>query len=195
MPDPLDALAARTPRERTFQVGALVALRILIGWHFLYEGLAKLTNPYWTSAGYLGDSQWLLGDLFSRLAASPAAVTVIDQLNMWGLTLIGAALMLGLLSRAAIIAGIVLLSLYYLAAPPLPGLSYSMPAEGSYLIVNKVLIEIAALVTLLAFRTSREWGLDALILRRRGAAAAPATAAPSAASTTPKPEPAEHVHA
>ena len=29
-----------------FQSGALVALRMLIGWHFLYEGLAKMLNPY-----------------------------------------------------------------------------------------------------------------------------------------------------
>ena len=34
-----------------FQTTALVVLRVLIGWHFLYEGLAKLGNPYWTSAG------------------------------------------------------------------------------------------------------------------------------------------------
>ena len=28
-----------------FQTTALVLLRILIGWHFFYEGLAKLGNP------------------------------------------------------------------------------------------------------------------------------------------------------
>jgi len=33
-------------------------LRIFIGWHFLYEGLAKLFSP-WSSAGYLMESQWL----------------------------------------------------------------------------------------------------------------------------------------
>ena len=33
-----------------FQVTTLVALRMLIGWHFCYEGIAKLLNPYWTSA-------------------------------------------------------------------------------------------------------------------------------------------------
>ena len=61
------------------------------------------------------------------------------------------------------IAGIVLLALYYLAAPPFAGLSYAMPAEGSYLIVNKVLIELAALVVLLAFPTGRWLGLDRLV--------------------------------
>ena len=28
----------------TFQLTTLVALRMLIGWHFLYEGIAKILN-------------------------------------------------------------------------------------------------------------------------------------------------------
>ena len=35
------------------QMIAVVVLRILIGWHFLYEGLSKLMNPGWSAAGYL----------------------------------------------------------------------------------------------------------------------------------------------
>ncbi len=31
----------------------LVLLRILIGWHFLYEGIIKAYNPSWTSKSYL----------------------------------------------------------------------------------------------------------------------------------------------
>ena len=31
------------------QLTGLVILRILIGWHFLYEGISKLINPYWLS--------------------------------------------------------------------------------------------------------------------------------------------------
>ena len=48
-----------------FQTAAIVALRMLIGWHFLYEGLAKLTNPYWTAAGYLAESKGPLGGIFA----------------------------------------------------------------------------------------------------------------------------------
>jgi thiosulfate dehydrogenase (quinone) large subunit len=124
-----------------FQTGAVVGLRLLIGWHFLYEGLAKLANPYWTSAGYLAESQWIFQDLLVRIAASPTAVTIVDYMNMWGLTLIGLGLLLGLFTRTAAVAGIVLLVFYFVSAPPFTGLSYPMPLEGSYLIVNKVLIE------------------------------------------------------
>jgi thiosulfate dehydrogenase [quinone] large subunit len=154
-------------RWTRFQKVVLVTLRIVIGWHFLYEGLAKLTNPYWTSAGYLAESKWWLSGVFLDIAASPSVLTVVDYLNIWGLILIGAGLMLGALTRAATLAGIVLLALYYLAAPPFIGLSYAMPAEGSYLIVNKVLIEMVALVVLLAFPTGRVLGIDRLIAGKR----------------------------
>jgi thiosulfate dehydrogenase [quinone] large subunit len=151
-----------------FQTSALVTLRILIGWHFLYEGLAKLTSPYWTSASYLADSKWFLHDTFVKIAASPTAVTVVDLLNEWGLTLIGLGLIVGLLTRWAAWAGVVVLALYWLAAPPFAGWTYAAPSEGSYLVVNKVLIELVALLVLLAFGAGREWGLDGLLAKRRG---------------------------
>lgn len=177
MPD-----AAATTRERRgpgwsrFQTVALVTLRMVIGWHFLYEGLAKLTNPYWTSAGYLAESQGWFSEIFLDIAASPTALTIVDYLNIWGLILIGVGLLLGAFTRLATVAGIALLALYYLAAPPLVGLTYSMPTEGSYLIVNKVLIELVALVVLLAFPTGRVVGLDRLIeLKRQSRALTEAT--------------------
>ena len=66
-------------------------------------------------------------------------------------------------SRYACIGGIVLISLYYLFSPPLLGLEYSRPGEGSYLIVNKNLIEIFALYILFLFPTSHKIGFDRLI--------------------------------
>ena len=166
-----------TPSAK-FQTGAMVALRLLIGWHFLYEGLSKLLNQYWTSAGYLAESQWLFKGLFVAIAASPAAVTVVDYLNVWGQILIGVGLMFGLFTRWSAVAGIVLLAFYYLAAPPFAGYTYPIPAEGSYLIVNKVLIELAALVVILAYPTEQTFGLDHFLLRRR--AAVPERLAPAA---------------
>lgn len=163
------------------QNAALVVLRLLVGWHIAYEGIAKLLDPYWSSAGYLGGAQWWFKDWFTDLAANGTAVAVIDALNAWGLTLIGLLLMLGLLQRAACVAAIVLLALYYVAAPPFVGLRYAMPAEGSYVVVNKVLVEIGALWVLYAFPASRVFGLDAL-LARRTAAPAPAPAAPQEAA-------------
>lgn len=144
----------------TFQLTALVSLRILIGWHFFYEGLAKITNPYWTSAGYLQESQGWFSGLFESLSASPGTLTMVDYLNQWGLLLIGLALILGVFVRTASWAGIVILALYYLAAPPFPGMEYAIPAEGSYLIVNKLLIELAAFLVIVGFPTAHLFGLE-----------------------------------
>jgi len=171
--------AARHGPLTTFQATALVALRMLVGWHFCYEGLAKLLNPYWTSAGYLAGSQWFLKDLLIDVAANSTLVTIVDLLNQWGLVAIGLGLMLGALARGAAIAGIVLLALYWIVAPPFAGVTYPMPAEGSYVLVNKVLIELGALVVLVAFPTSHEFGLDHLLFRQRHAT--PAETAPAGA--------------
>ncbi|MGB6339762.1 MAG: DoxX family membrane protein [Candidatus Aminicenantaceae bacterium] len=151
----------------TFQAFMLVFLRMLIGWHFLYEGIAKLLNPYWTSAGYLSETKWLFSGLFTAIAENPALLKVVDFLNIWGQIAIGLALITGLLTSWACVAGILLLLIYYVCNPPFVGYSYTVPSEGSYLIVNKILIEIAALGTLFAFPTGKIVGLDGLIFKKR----------------------------
>jgi len=156
----MNGAAKADARYGTFQLTALVSLRVLIGWHFFYEGVAKITNPYWTSAGYLQESQGWFSGIFQQLSASPGILTGVDYLNQWGLLLIGLALILGVFVKTASWAGIAILALYYLAAPPFPGMEYAIPAEGSYLIVNKLLIELAAFLVILGFPTAHLFGLE-----------------------------------
>ena len=145
------------------QLIGLVILRILIGWHFLYEGISKLVNPYWSSAAYLLDSKWIFSLLAERIVANPTLLEFTDSVNMWGLTIVGLSLLLGFMSRYGAIAGLVFILLYYIFAPPFIGLEYSKPGEGSYIIVNKNLIEACALYVLYLFPTSQLIGLDRLI--------------------------------
>jgi len=140
----------------------LLLLRLAIGWHFLYEGLAKLFDPGWSAAAYLRSSEWLLADLFHWMADNPAVLHWVNLLNVWGLILIGAGLMLGVFTRAASLAGALLLGLYYLAHPPLVGVAPAI-AEGSYLIVNKNLVEMFALVLLAVVPKSNFAGLGRYI--------------------------------
>ena len=144
----------------------LVALRLAIGWHFLYEGLVKLANPNWTSAGYLLDSGGFMKTFYFNLASNPGVLKVVDFLNIWGLILIGSGMILGAFTRMAIISGIVLLVFYYLSHPHFVGLKYALPSDGSYLVVNKTMIEALALGVLLAFPTWKEWGVDRWIWRK-----------------------------
>ena len=150
------------------QLTALVALRFAIGWHFFYEGVSKAVNAYWTSAGYLDQSQGFLSGWFVDLASSPSTLAVVDFLNVWGLILVGLCLMLGGLTRTGTLVGILMLSLYYLATPPWPGFVYSIPAEGAYLVINKTLIELCALFVTLLFPTGHIVGLDRMVRLTRG---------------------------
>jgi thiosulfate dehydrogenase [quinone] large subunit len=104
---------------------------------------------------------------FNMLADNPLTVNIIDQLNIWGLILIGLSLILGFLSRPAIISGIILLAMYYLSHPPFVGIRYAVPSEGSYLIINKTLIELIALCVLYVFPSSNYIGFDRFIFKRK----------------------------
>ena len=149
----------------TFQLTALVLLRVLIGWHILYEGISKLLMPNWTSALFLRESQWILSGFSNWIISNDGVLSVVDFLNTWGLIAIGAGLILGLFTRLAAYAGMGLLFMYYLNNIPLIGMEYSLPAEGNYLIVSKTLIEAAALLVLAVFPTGSVFGLDIFISR------------------------------
>ena len=144
----------------TTQKLTLVALRLAIGWHFLYEGLAKLANPNWTSAGYLLDSAGFLKNFFFWMASNPNVLKVVDLLNIWGLILVGLGLLLGAFTRISIVSALVLLCLFYLSHPPFIGLKYAVPSDGSYLVVNKMVLQALSLLVVLVFPTWNEWGLD-----------------------------------
>ena len=139
---------------------AITVLRVLIGWHFLYEGIAKLSSPSWSAAGYLKQARGPFADLFKSLAAKPDLLANADLITMWGLTAVGLLLILGLFTRLASLGAIGFIILFYLCNPPFVGYFYSIPTEGSYLIVNKNLVELGALVVVLVTGSGRFAGLD-----------------------------------
>lgn len=154
-----------------FQQFCLVALRTAIGWHFAYEGFYKLMLPGWTrageraatfsAAGYLKGATGPLAPLFHGVAASASAMQAIDLIVPAGLLLVGLSLMLGLFTQVGCVGAIAFLATFYLSQPPLAGMPQA-GAEGTYLLVNKNLIELAAVLAILAFRTGRIAGLDTL---------------------------------
>ncbi len=148
--------------KRKIPLTMLTILRVAIGWHFLYEGLVKLFDPEWTAAGYLESATGPLAGLYHDLAANESLLAVINAVNIGGLILIGLGLFLGLFTRVAQLAGIVLLLLYYLSHPPV----FSEPGffrEGSYFVISKDFLEMVALVVLMFFPTGQFLGLDGLM--------------------------------
>jgi uncharacterized membrane protein YphA (DoxX/SURF4 family) len=87
----------------------------------------------------------------------------IDQITMWGLTAVGVCLLLGLFTRTACVGGAAFLLMFYLAMPSLPWLPANPRAEGHYLLVNKNIIEMLALLALATTHSGRWAGLDGLI--------------------------------
>ena len=159
------------------QQTALVVLRTLIGWHFLYEGYFKLLRPAWSrsgaplapwsSAGYLRGASGPFAGLFQGFADSRWLGT-IDTLVTVALLLVGLSLVLGLFTQAGCVGGLVLLGMFYLSSIPVSGL-HQTGAEGAYLLVNKNLVEAGAVLVLLFFGTGRIAGLDRLWQGRRDA--------------------------
>ncbi len=150
------------------QEAGLVVLRTLIGWHFMYEGYFKLMRPAWgrdgapldpwTAAGYLKAATGPFAGLFHALG-NASWVGTLDSVIAVALLLIGLSLMLGLFTQVGCVGALLLLSTFYLSAMPLSGLPEPR-TEGTYLIVNKNLIEAAAVTVVLLFRTGRIAGVD-----------------------------------
>ena len=153
---------------------SLIVLRTLIGWHFLYEAYYKIASPAWSpsggpltpwsSAAFLKGASGPLAGLFQRLI-NAGLTPWIDRTVKIALLLIGLSLILGLFTKVGAWAGLFFLSLFYLLYVPTLGVPQPH-LEGTYLIVNKTLIEAAAVGVLLAFNTGKIAGLDLLLARR-----------------------------
>ena len=165
------------PEENTnkAQSVALIVLRTLIGWHFLYEAYFKIVSPAWsrnggpltpwTSAGYLQGASGPLGGIFHRLV-NAGCTAWLDRGVKIVLLVIGLSLILGLFTRVGLWLALAMLTLFYLLYVPTLGIPQPNN-EGTYLIVNKTLIEAAAVAVLLMFDTGRIAGLDLFLKRRK----------------------------
>lgn len=156
---------SKTQQYSRSQLFWLVALRVLTGWYFLYEGLAKVLAPNWSAFGYLKDSKGIFAPLFNLLTENSIVMEVVNMANIYGLIIIGLCLILGCFVKIAGIGAISLLALYYLSHPPLIDVNYVLRPEGSYLWVDKNLIIMCAVFVLLNFPTSKRIGLDRIFQR------------------------------
>ena len=137
----------------------LLGLRVIIGYHFLFEGFNKLFASSWSSGAYLSQAKWIFSDVFISLSTSSAFVGISDFLNIWGQIFIGIGLILGLYTRTAAYAGAALIFLYYITYPPF--------IEG-YIFVDRNLLEFFGLLIIALFSTSHTFGIDGIISKVRG---------------------------
>ncbi len=88
------------------QLYGLVILRVIVGWHILYEGVAKLINPYWSS---------------TALLHSVIVVERRDALKSWTVLLAIMGFSLSLLGTFVVRSGL-LTSVHSFASDPTRGL-------------------------------------------------------------------------
>ncbi|MCB9206345.1 MAG: DoxX family membrane protein [Ignavibacteriales bacterium] len=147
-------------KYKNIQTTVLIILRLILGYHFLFEGIDKLFSVNWSSAGFLLQTNWLLSDFFHTLANDPTLLSLVDALNIWGQILIGLGLIIGLFSTIAAWSGAFLLFIYYFAIPPF---------IESFLFIDKNLIELFAFIIIAIFPTSHILGVDRIVKKIRSA--------------------------
>ena len=151
-------------RYSNFQLFFLLLMRVVLGWQFLYEGYVKMVSSGWSAAGYLDAAPGPFSGIFQAMVEHSWMVKTIDAVMLYGLTAIGLCLILGFMTRTAAAGAAALLLLFYLSNPPFIGVQF-MPGEGSYLIVNKNLVELTAAMVLIVFPSGLIWGLDRLFVK------------------------------
>jgi len=150
------------------QITALVLLRIIVGWHFAYEGIAKLFDSNWSAYFYLLDSKGWFPQIFHDMATNPLLMSIIDPLIQWSLLLIGLSLITGLLTKYAKLGAMLMLLFFWLSHPSFIGMDYVLPNEGHYFIFDKNSVEFFALLVLLLFPTGHIIGLQRLVIHFLG---------------------------
>jgi thiosulfate dehydrogenase (quinone) large subunit len=131
--------------------------RLIMAYVLLMAGLEKLFDPEWTAAGYL---QFAIHDdnPFRQLFIDMAGSVVVDQLVIWGLTLTGLGVLLGLLFRwCAFWASIIMLMFW--ASSLEGGLMQGLPVAHGF-IVTYHLVYLVLLFALAAFGAGRILGVD-----------------------------------
>ena len=153
-------IAGYTGYQRFF----LLLMRVTIGWHFLYEGYVKIRSTGWSAAGYLDAAPGPFAGLFDFMVEYAWMVKFADFMMLYGLTAIGLCLILGFFTRITAFCAAGLLLMFYISNPPFIGVQF-MPGEGSYLLVNKNLVELTAAMVLVVFPSGLFWGLDRLFVK------------------------------
>ncbi|MDD5050720.1 MAG: DoxX family protein [Candidatus Pacebacteria bacterium] len=130
---------------------SLFLLRITMGWMFFYAGITHLLDPNFSAGGYLAGAKTFVG--FYHFLATPSILPIVNFVNVWGLTLLGVSLILGIGVRLSAKLGALLMVLYWL---PL-GILHP---DAHSLIVDDHIIYAAGLLVLAYHNAGRAFGFQ-----------------------------------
>jgi thiosulfate dehydrogenase [quinone] large subunit len=141
------------PENTAYKVTLLI-LRLVLGGLMFEAGLTKLLSGTFSAAGFLKHVSGPFAGFYTGIAGNPAFLGITNVLVPWGETLIGIAIILGIVVRFASFWGIILMCLYYTTALP--------PANGW---ISQEIIYIAVFLTFMFAGTGYYLGLDRLAIR------------------------------
>ena len=137
-------------------------------WGDIQRKRAELVNPVKKLDADLKEDAYKLLTAEQRqtspMPPEPTRLAAVDQRTIWALMILGGLLIAGLFTRVAAFLGAGLVLMFYLANPPWPGVPPAPGPEHSF-IVDKNLIEIAALVALAWLPTGSWFGVDGIFRR------------------------------
>ena len=169
----VDVAGQQTPQERRWARAVFAALRIVLGWTFLWAFLDKLFG-----LGYATPSErsWLNGGsptrgFLSNSATGPfesfyqdiAGAAWADWLFMMGLAGLGVALLLGIGMRVAAVSGALLYILMWTVALPPP----TNPVVDEHIVGALVLIALALVHAGDTFGLGRWWRSQPIVSNNR----------------------------
>jgi thiosulfate dehydrogenase [quinone] large subunit len=120
----------------------LALLRVALGWLFFYAGFTKLINPAWSAKGYLLGAKTFSG--FYTWLTSDSVMPIVDFVNEWGLTLLGASLILGIAVRFSSMLGALMMLLYWFPVLTFPYVDHGYLVDD-HIVYALVLLYFAAI--------------------------------------------------
>ncbi len=139
-----------------FTKGAVLFLRIAIGWLLTYQGISALKDAAWSLQSTFAKSA-TLPQVYDWLA-SAKIVGIFDAAIPWILVVVGIAVILGFYLRFFTTIGMIIMMLLYL-----PTLTFPYTTDGGYL-VNHYVIYFICLLLLSAIHAGSFLGIDKKII-------------------------------
>ena len=141
-----ERLSAST-NQQWFSV-VLTILRVAVGLQFIMAGISKMGD--WSASGFLQNATGPFAWWFQSMAGNP----VVDFMNVWGLTLIGLSMIIGLMVRPAAFFGAIMMTLYYLA---------DFTGNTAYGFIDQHIILVLTFALFVSGGVSHVFGLDGFV--------------------------------
>ena len=126
-----------------------------MGAVFINAGYTKIkAEKAWSASGYLANATGPFAEWFQSLAGN----TFVDNLNMWGLLLIGLAVLFGLLIRPAAAFGALMMLLYYFS---------DFVGNTSHGYIDDHLIYLLVFLLFVFGGFGHIWGLDSVMSQQK----------------------------